>query len=270
MVNVVNPRQVANDTSRPLMLGILPDILAFTGGLAVAYYLKWTTTDLVWSLWLGSLVLGYLTLLAALGSGAYVGYHLILHPDFKREWRARAALSGVALGLFILGFFSLHFGGFHAGHSVFLQQFFPITGMPEDGFGAAFTNPLLLWRLVLQHLMWPYGLFLIPAIVAERHHLFRPLMGAITTVRSRITQARPGAAAVAGQRGEGVQFIGEAMGRPYRNVIRMHLLIFFFAFAHFLKLDSFIVYAVVYVVYFFPWGEVRRRRALRKPGNTQG
>jgi hypothetical protein len=41
--------------------------------------------------------------------------------------------------------------------------------------------------------------------------------------------------------------------RPYLNVIRMHLLIFFFALCHFLKVDSFMVYAVVYSVYFFPW-----------------
>ena len=45
---------------------------------------------------------------------------------------------------------------------------------------------------------------------------------------------------------------------PYRNVVRMHMLIFFFAFAHFAGLDSFVVYAVVYAVYFFPWRLVRR------------
>jgi hypothetical protein len=44
---------------------------------------------------------------------------------------------------------------------------------------------------------------------------------------------------------------------PYKNVIRMHLLIFFFAFCHFLKVDSFPIYTVVYFVYFFPWGGIR-------------
>jgi len=47
--------------------------------------------------------------------------------------------------------------------------------------------------------------------------------------------------------------LGGGMMAPYKNVIRLHLLIFFFAGAHFLKLDSFLVYAVVYAVYFFPW-----------------
>jgi hypothetical protein len=44
---------------------------------------------------------------------------------------------------------------------------------------------------------------------------------------------------------------------PYRNVVRMHLLIFFFAFAHFARLDNFLVYAVVYAAYFFPWRLLR-------------
>jgi hypothetical protein len=45
---------------------------------------------------------------------------------------------------------------------------------------------------------------------------------------------------------------------PYKNVIRMHLLIFFFAFAHFMRLENFAVYAVVYAVYFFPWGLLKK------------
>jgi hypothetical protein len=47
--------------------------------------------------------------------------------------------------------------------------------------------------------------------------------------------------------------------RPYLNVVRLHLLIFFFAAAHLVRLDGFAVYAVVYAVYFFPWRLVTRR-----------
>ena len=51
------------------------------------------------------------------------------------------------------------------------------------------------------------------------------------------------------------------MSEPYRNVMRLHALIFFFAFAHFARLDNFVVYAVVYATYFFPWRLVRRSSA---------
>lgn len=249
---------IKNMTS-PRPLRILPDILAFGIGLGMAYCLKWNTTDLVWSLWLCSLVLGYLTLLSAIGGGAYVGFRAITHKDFKKALRVPAALVGTAAGLFFLGFFSLHFCGFHAGHSVFLRQFFPIEGMPSDGFGQAFMNPPLLWVLVFRHLMAPYGLFLITAIIAERHHVFLPLIRAVKAVNS-------GAAARGGMGAMPANPLGDAMGRPYINVVRMHLLIFFFAFCHALKIDSFLVYAVVYIVYFFPWREVMqlKRRAAHK------
>ena len=51
---------------------------------------------------------------------------------------------------------------------------------------------------------------------------------------------------------------GKLIAEPYKNVMRMHMLIFFFFFAHFVGLESFPVYAVVYAVYFFPWRLVRR------------
>jgi hypothetical protein len=59
------------------------------------------------------------------------------------------------------------------------------------------------------------------------------------------------------------------ISEPYRNVIRMHMLIFFFFFAHFARLENFAVYAVVYAVYFFPWRLVRRPAAQPAPVSVQ-
>lgn len=247
----------------PLGRRILPDILAFAIGLALAYYLEWETTDLVWSLWLCSLVLGYTTILATIASGGYILANAVKHIDPIRKHRKPVMIAGIGGGLFFLGFFSLHFCGFHAGHSVFLNQFFPVEGMPKDGFGAAFMNPPLLWMLVFTHLVQPYGIFIIPALIAERKHVFKPLTRAVSLVQA----IRSGVAAnneinigVVSARIKEQKFFHDVMGRPYINVVRMHLLIFFFAISHFLKMDSFIVYAVVYSVYFFPWGEIRELR----------
>ncbi len=246
------------DAPQSLFARTAPDLLAFVIGLSVAYYLEWDTTDLVWSLWLCSLVLGYLTLLSSIGASAYVGLHVTGHGEFKRGSRTPVRVIGIGAGLFFLVFFSLHFCGFHAGHSVFLQQFFPLDKLPHDGFGEAFMNPLLLWSLVFQHLMEPYGLFLLPAIVAERQHVFQPLMQAVRAVHSSTSQ-NPRTSPQRGAAGKRRGGPGDVMSRPYINVVRMHLLIFFFALSHALKLDSFLIYAVVYAVYFFPWGEVISR-----------
>ena len=241
---------------KPLMARILPDLLAFTAGLGIAYWADWETKDLVWSLWLCSLGLGYLSFFSAIGGGFWLGLTALRNADLSRKQFRTAVLAGTAVGLFLLGFFSLHFGAFHAAHSAFLQQFFPVEGMPEDGFGAAFMNPPLLWTLTIEHLIRPYGLFLVPAIIAERHYVFRPLINAIKGTHGNVTLNELLINSVTKRSGART-ILGDAMGRPYLNVIRMHVLIFFFAFSHELQIDSFTVYAVVYAVYFFPWREVR-------------
>lgn len=245
-----------DDTEKQHILTLLPDFLAFGMGLALAYFLKWEIKDLVWSLWLGSLALGYLTILSVILAGAIVGIRALRQKDFEKKKRLPAILLGSAVGLFFLGFFSLHFCGFHAGHSVFLHQFFPLAGAPREGFGQAFMNPPLLWLYVFKHLLRPYGLFLIPALIAERNHVFRPLINVLKAAHSSSCGCEP--LPLEGQK----QPLQAMMAGPYKNVIRMHILIFFFAFCHFMKVDSFLVYAVVYFVYFFPW---TRLRSLLRP-----
>ncbi len=238
---------------RPLWARVTPDVLAFGLGLDVAYFFQWETRDLVWSLWLCSLVLGYLTILSFFGGAAYCGITALRQSEMSLKHRLIAVVVAVLGGLFLLGFFSLHFCGFHAGHSVFLRQFFPLEGLPRDGFGEAFMNPPLLWKLVFIHLLKPYGLFLIPAAIAERRHVFGPFVQAVRAARAGDIDGAFGKPPA----GPKDNLLGRAMGRPYLNVVRMHLLIFFFAFCHFLKIESFIVFAVVYTVYFFPWSELK-------------
>ncbi len=242
---------------KSLATRVLPDLLAFSVGLGIASWAGWETKDLVWSLWLCSLGVGYLSFFAAIGGALWLGLTALRNTNLDKR-RSRAAIfAGAAAGLFLLGFFSLHFGAFHAVHSVFLQQFFPIEGIPEDGFGAAFMNPPLLWILTAKHLVKPYGLFLIPAIIAERHYIFRPLINAAKKAQDQITLNELLTSRIARKSGGRTSILGDAMGRPYINVIRMHLLIFFFAFSHELAFDSFFVYAIVYAVYFFPWREIK-------------
>ena len=214
-----------------------PNFLAFGIGLTLAYYLKWELTDLVWSLWLTSLVVGYATILSTVGGAAWFGCKLIKHPDFDSTFLVPAVAIALGFGLFYLGFFSLHFCGFHAGHSVFLNSFFPVEGLPGEGFGNAFMNPFLLWKQVFQYLIVPYGAFLIPAFIVDRHHLLAPFKAA-----SQLMGEGPKNKA---HLKKNSSLLGKGMMRPYANVVRMHLLIFFFAACQFLKVDSFLIYTVV-------------------------
>jgi hypothetical protein len=227
-----------------------PDAFAFLLGLGLAWYFQWETRDLVWSLWLSSLVIGYAMIVWNIfGTGVYVA---------SKAWQDRAELEGTARGkliagggvaliggLFLLAFFTVHFGGFHFVHSVFLNSFFPIN----PGQARSFPG-LALYLEVLQRYWW----FLPAAAIAERAAFrFKPAEPAgppDAAVTAEATAARHARNLKAG--------IGGGMMAPYRNVIRLHLLIFFFAAAHFARLDNFIVYAVVYAVYFFPWRLVRK------------
>jgi len=106
-----------------------------------------------------------------------------------------------------------------------------------------------------------YGLVVIPILVAERHHVFKGFIDAWQAVHTSPMHVGQGKQAM--KSGGIKKLAAGAFGQPYINVIRMHMLIFFFAFADFIHIDSFIVYAVVCLVYFFPWKALKSRTAAQ-------
>ena len=240
-----------------------PDVLAFVLGLGVAWIAGWTTTDLVWSLWLSSFVVGYATIVWTI---ARPGIDIVRGASRDRELTrqllsehggaaaAIGVLGLVLVGLFMLAFFTVHFGGFHYVHSQFLYTFFPLEGGEAGRVGSAGMSTYL-------DVAARYWQFLPAAFLAERAGFLRP--PALTKDDLSVT-----AAAIAARKAANAKK-GGAMMAPYRNVIRMHGLIFFFAFAHFARVDSFLVYAVVYGVYFFPWRLVKSQGARGAQGELQ-
>ena len=221
--------------------GVWPDVAAFGGGLALAWFAGWQTTDLVWSLWLSSLVIGYALIVWNVTAPMREVAEEFAHDQTGVGTGSKAAVLGLfGVGtLFGLAFFTVHFGGFHFVHSVFLNSFFPVTG--ARGFPGWTTYVEVARR---------YWMFLPLAFLAERAAFRRAVPGPVDTAVTPEAIARRKA-----------QAANSGMTAPYKGVMRMHLLIFFFAFAHFAKLDNFLVYAVVYAVYFFPWSLVKKSPA---------
>jgi hypothetical protein len=231
------------------------DLVAFGLGLGVAWWRQWQAADLIWSLWLSSLVVGYAMIVWSIfGPMVFIG---------SQAWLGRRELAGISVGasvlggaavvlggLFLLAFFTFHFGMFHFVHSAFLQGFFPlregehVRGMPN----------LDTYREVLRR----YWIFLPAAFVAERL-AFR--LSPAASEEPPDVSVTPAAIEARKKRHAQIGGMSGMMG-PYRNVMRMHLLIFFFAAAHFARLENFLVYAVVYAVYFFPWRMVRREKSI--------
>jgi hypothetical protein len=138
--------------------------------------------------------------------------------------------------LFLLAFFTVHFGGFHYVHSQFLISFFP-ADLP--GSGRAGSAGMTTYVEVARR-YWP---FLPSAFLAHRAAFLRKPLSFGHSLSPSL---------------EGGRSAKDLFAEPYRNVMRMHVLIFFFFFAHFAHLESFYVYAVVYAVYFFPWRLLRK------------
>ena len=211
------------------------DALALIAGLGMAWFLQWRVRDLVWSLWLSSLLVGYATIV------------WIIFRPMVAVWSevgangatpaARTSITALYWigGMFLLAFFTVHFGLFHLVHSVFLNLFFPVLEGPRQG------SPSIALYAHVFSAYWP---FVLVAAVAERGAFFGPTPPLVAPWSPRNADGKKRS---------------DPFMVPYRNVIRMHLLIFFFAFAHFMRLESFPVYAVVYGVYFFPWRLVKRR-----------
>jgi hypothetical protein len=229
-----NPQPASSPPAPPSWLSAWPDALAFGGGLGLAWWCKWHVRDLVWSLWLSSLLVGYAMIVWKIFGPALTARR---EPAANgAPMAAQPAVTGMYLlgGLFLLAFFTVHFGMFHFVHSVFLNLFFPVFETQTRGFA---SSSLYL------HVLGAYWPFVLVAAVAERRAFLRPaplLIGPKTNG------------------GPAAKKPGDAFMEPYKNVVRMHLLIFFFAFAHFARLENFFVYAIVYAVYFFPWRLVKR------------
>jgi hypothetical protein len=235
------------------------DLLAFVGWLGVAWWGQWQAGDLVWSLWLSSLVVGYAMIVWGLIRPAVDVVAAVASDDtasrsFSEAGPAKVATFGAAalfIGLFLLAFFTVHFGGFHYVHSQFLQAFFPV----DMGYaGRAHPSQVEIYKEVVRR----YWIILPSAFLSHRAAFMRrppapeldPSVTADAIVeRKKANRLRP----------------PSLMMEPYQAVMRMHFLIFFFAFAHFAKLENFAVFAVVYAVYFFPWRLLRSGAQVAAP-----
>jgi len=206
-----------------------PDAVAFAAGLGLAWGTGWKTADLVWSLWLSSLTVGYATIVWGALQPAVMQF---------REGATGRGVAAVVGGFALIAFFTVHFGIFHAAHAAFLNQFFPL--FPEHK-QMGFIDFTLLAEVVRR-----YGWFVPVALLAERQAFRLPVAPPEPPAMS------VKAADIAARKAR--QAIGSlTMFQPYLNVVRLHLLIFFFAAVHFAQLENFATYAVVYAVYFFPW-----------------
>ena|GEM_PF-1446723 len=204
------------------------DVISFLSLIVIGYLFEWKTKDLIWGLWLSSLCLGALAFIA----------QLILRPIFDNGKKAVMRVAILTLGVLKLAFYTFHYGGFHFIHSIFLGGWFPLDGAPHIteifNIPVSEATPILMEiykRVALTY--WPVALF----YILEQKTLL---------IKSAVFSN-------AGYKDE-----RSFNNSVYKNVIKMHLLLFVFGFAlNASEIDSFLLYAIVCTFYFFPFRELK-------------
>lgn len=210
-----------------IWIKVLPNIFSFLLSLGAAYYLHWQTKDLVWSLWISSLLLGYIIFISFAIKALY--YTITQMPKNIIKTLISSAI--------MLLFFFIHFGGFHLGHAVFLNTFFNIGFF--ESMGSIFE--LSLWQIITNiyhHLITPYAYFIVAILIAERAFLQQIFKKPRKNATHKLDNSM--------------------MFYPYKNVIKMHIILIVFGMVFALGIESFIMTAIIYFIYFAPIKELKQ------------
>lgn len=263
--------------------GWVKDLASFAVMVTIASWQGWEAKELIWGLWISSLVIGYAFILISalsiyftgnmpgepkmagapkvlkevrvLGMNVFVtiAAFFIFGPMRAVPWivlLVNALFAGATLYLtygpakddssvirgvarrffaytpsvvFMLGFFTLHFGGFHFVHGMFLNTFFPIyEGTPfGQSIGGTFAFVFGIVQTAARS-FWPFVLITAWSRLGDMKDSFRSEKG-------------------------------PNMFHPYISVVKMHILIFVFAGLSAAGLQAWALYPVLFF-YFFPAG----------------
>ncbi|MDO9084567.1 MAG: DUF6498-containing protein [Anaerolineaceae bacterium] len=209
------------DQEIPLWLQLIISLIAFIFIFLIAEIQKWTAADMVWSLWITSLTIGYCYLIAGITSNA-IRSGLNTEEGVLSKLIGDSLSSGVKFGFILIGalfqflFFTVHFGLFHFVHSIFLNEFFPLMDRSFEDFSD-------FWFFIRTSLLayWPVFIFTLAASL-------RKLQKVIQQSDANFAKT------------------------PYLNVVKIHLSIFLFAFLSSTNIPEWVL-PFLFIVYFFPF-----------------
>ena len=276
---------------------ILLGLFFFIINLILAVYQQWSTTDLLWSLWISSLTLGYAYILTAILGMLFRGDQLARISGKVQKNKSTSPAAAMNVFLFIA---ALLFFGF----SLFTLIFFILVVLSvavslnretKEKWGLNFLpgqeSAASRFIITLPNAMFLLGFFSFHFIFFHFIHSiflngFFPILNEspfgktidgtfryffdmirlalhkywIFILLSGMSSLK-GYAQAFSSRGVQSMFI------PYKNVVRMHITIFAIAFLSFAGLSQKALY-LVFIIYFLPVGSLFRFFITRKSGTT--
>ncbi len=212
------------ETEIPLWLQLVIGLFSFLVIFILARVENWTAANMVWSLWITSLTIGYCYLFAGIISNALrsqmIDESSLINRLFQDSIPSWIKFGFIFIGmLFQLIFFTLHFGLFHFVFSIFLNDLFPILDRSFE----RFTDFLFFIGLSLKA-YWPVILF---TALASLRKIQRILL------QSEVNFAKS----------------------AYTNLIKIFVSIFLFSGLKAVGSQAWVL-ALIFVFYFFPFSAV--------------
>jgi len=280
-------------TIQQILLGLLFFILNFI----LAVYQRWSATDLLWSLWISSLTLGYAYILTAILGMLFRGDPLVRNSEEVQKNKSKSPAAAMNVFLFIAALF---FFGF----SLFTLAFFLLVVLSvavslnretKEKWGLNFLpgqeSAVSRFIIALPTAVFLLGFFSFHFIFFHFiHSIF--LNGFFPIVNdSPFGKTIDGTfryffdiiqlalhkywmfillSAVSRLHGYAQAFSSrgvESMFIPYKNVVRMHITIFVLAFLSIAGISQQALY-FVFIIYFLPLGSLLRLFFIRKVSTT--
>ena len=232
----------------------LSELLLFFFSIAAAYFIGWNNTDLLWSFWITSLVVGYVSVFRTILSHI----RLILksksfNTDKVRDLTTVKKLQTVILvAIFIVPillwvvFINLHFFIFHLLLAYLLQVVFPhpvLTNILADPKGGQFYTTFQ----IIKALFMSYWIIIFEKFIFD-YKTNRKLSS------NQTTHLQPFWVNEA--------FSFEGIKRPYVQVVRIHISIFLLFAMDAVETNQYLIYVVIYSLFFFPNPILRKVKSL--------
>ena len=212
------------ETEIPIWLQLVIGLFSFLMIFILARIENWTAANMMWSLWITSLTIGYCYLFAGIISSTLRSQTIAVGGLINRLFQVSIP-SGIKFAfvfisiVFQLAFFTLHFGFFHFVFSVFLNDLFPIIDRPFERF-----SDFLFFIGISLKAYWPVILFV--GLASMRKF-------------QRILSQRE------------VDYVKSA----YINIIKIFVSIFLFTGFSFTRIQAWVL-PVIFIIYFFPLSAV--------------
>lgn len=222
------------------------ELSLFFFSLATAYFMGWNNTDLIWSFWITSLVVGYVSIFRTSAEPIFILAKSILNPVEIKKFRELQTIEKLKIFIFVLifipvslfyiVFLSFHFCIFLLLIAYWLQVLMPhskITDILANGNGDGFY----IYIQVIKTLFMSYWIVIVGKLIFDYRTFWKSGSNKVT----RIKKAR-----------SNEFFSFEGIKRPYVQVVRIIILMVLLFWLNSIEVNQYLIYVVIYSLFFFP------------------